>query len=154
MLLDLVAKCHLCRCYQPTCRIERPSRLITYDSQICHYTSYNPCVQLYQMYVGKIGNQLSKCSLDQIGRREKIEVPDAVLLAARWWTCHKWSTLLMSCLWLHAQAHVQYVYMNLSNMINTIYAEHAIYRDLLTSWFTLLKQSFQSDRAQPLALFS
>ena len=40
MLLDLVAKCHLCRCYQPTRRIERPSRLITYDSQICHYT---PC---------------------------------------------------------------------------------------------------------------
>ena len=43
------------------------------------------------------------------------------------------SILVYMYTYILVQAHVQYVYMNLSNMINTIYAEHAIYRDLLTS---------------------
>ena len=97
-------------------------------------------IKCTRTYVGKIGNQLSKCSLDQIGRHVRklrcltlyyLLRADEPVTSDQPCLCLAFDYYMYTCILV--QAHVQYVHMNLSNMINTIYAEHAIYRDLLTS---------------------
>ena len=111
----LVAKCHLRGyMYPDACRV---------DVIIWKYTFSNAymCTRMICaiVYVGKIGNQLSKCSRPNWPTWENWGVRSTTRW---WWTCQTWSTLLASCTYIYVDILLRvYTYMNLSNMINTVY---------------------------------